>query len=52
MGRRQYEARWLGLPMKQVSLVTVGRLFTLIIYNMLNPWQLTIQSSAFILVGF
>ena len=26
MPRRQYEATWLGFPMKQVSLVTVGKL--------------------------
>ena len=25
MPRRQYEATWLGFPMKQVSLVTVGK---------------------------
>ena len=53
MPRRQYEATWLGLPMKQVSLVTVGKLRHLDEYKRKitdSFSKLTVQNSALILV--
>ena len=51
MPRRQYEATWLGLPMKQVSLVTVGKQQPFgQSRNILTALKLTVQNSALILV--